>query len=179
MKRLRLLLLLLVVTGINIAQAQQQPFSAADIKKMADDKKFRFKATTAELSAEENRSGGLMSSAPTKANRMTLSAVYSALLTPDSVVSYLPYFGKSSSEGVETNNIVNSTEENPTKFSATAYTYEAKEKKKGNAVITIKPQDSSKIEKYVYYLELDGSARLELTIAHYKTITYIGYFTVL
>lgn len=180
MKHLLLLLFFIIGVRVTYAQDQAKPFSAIEIKKMADDKKFIFKAKQATLNNDsENRNGGLISSVPSKLSHVILNGTYSALLTPDSVVSYLPYFGKPQAERVDTENINVMMDESPAKFSTTAYDYEVQQKKKGNVIITVKPKDTKVIEKYVFEFALDGTAKLELTITGYKTIKYDGSFTAL
>ncbi|MCC8423358.1 DUF4251 domain-containing protein [Mucilaginibacter sp. UR6-11] len=178
MKRFLILLFTIVNIKVTYAQDQPKPVSATDIKKMADDKKFRFNAKMAVLTVSGDRAGASVSSEITQDNHKTLSGPYYALLTPDSVASYLPYFDKSTTEAVGTNSATTLLED-PTKFSTSAYDYSVKEKKDGKVNITIKPKDNSKITKYVFDLAPDGTAKLELTIENYKVITYNGFFTTL
>ncbi|MDB5004793.1 MAG: hypothetical protein JWQ34_3018 [Mucilaginibacter sp.] len=179
MKHLLLLIFTMVSIDITYAQDQPKPFSATDIKKMADEKKFRFNAKTAVLPVDADRAGASVSSEATQDNHKTLSTAYSASMTPDSVSSYLPYFDKSTTKAEGTTNSTTTILEDPSKFSTTAYDYDVKQKKDGKVTITIKPKDGSKVTKYVFDLKPDGTAKLELTIENYKIITYNGFFTTL
>jgi hypothetical protein len=174
----RLLLLILLITGAITARAQDQakPISVQDIKKTADDKKFIFKARRATLKESESRNGNIMSAVPPKLNHNILKEGYYAAMMPDSVVSFLPYYGKTDSEQ-DSEFITISIEENPTKFSSSEYDYAVKQKKNGDVIITVKPKDATVIEKYIFSLAPDGSAKLELTLTGYRTITYDGTFT--
>jgi hypothetical protein len=176
MKNLILLLLIVISSDITYAQDQPKPVSAADIQKMASDKKFKFTAKMATLTPSAERAGASVSSEMTEDNHKTLTGPYYASLTPDSVSSYMPYFDKSTTEAVGTNSATTQLED-PTKFSTTAYSYEVKDKKEGKVNITIKPKDGTKVTKYVFELAPDGTAKLELTIENYKVITYTGFFT--
>jgi hypothetical protein len=178
-KMKRILLVLLTVVSIDIAYAQDQPkpYQAVDIKKMADDKKFKFTAQEATFSPSEGaeRAGASISSQVTKDNHVTLTTTYTVVVTPDSVTSFLPYFDKSNTvaDAVGSSTTI---EEDASKASATAYDYEVKEKKNGSVVVNIKPKNNSKITKYNFDLSPDGKAKLEATIGN-QIITYKGLYT--
>jgi hypothetical protein len=172
------MLLLTVVSIHTYAQDQPRPVSVADIQKIATDKKFKFTAKMATLTPSADRAGASVSSEVTQDNHKTLSGPYYAILTPDSVASYLPYFDKSTTEAVGTNSATTLLDD-PTKFSTTAYDYEVKAKKEGKVSITVKPKDGTKVTKYVFELAPDGTAKLSLTIENYKIVTYDGFFTTL
>lgn len=169
----RILLSLLTIASVHIVCAQT--FSAADVKKMADDKKFRFTAKNATLPIDPSQTKSAISSDRTEDNHKVLNGNYYAALTPDSVVSYLPYFDKTQTQGTD----VNATTvvlENPSKSLATSYDYQVKQKKNGDVNITIKPK-GGKVTKYVFNLQPAGTARLQATIDDYKIITYDGSYT--
>ncbi|WP_345100600.1 DUF4251 domain-containing protein [Mucilaginibacter panaciglaebae] len=175
MKRLLLLLFAIVSINAAYAQDQQKTYSATDIKKMADDEKFRFTAKAATLPEDANQIGASVSSDRTEDNHKTLGGGYYATLTPDSVVSYLPYFDKTKTQGTDANTTT-SVAQDPSKAVATTYDYQVKQKKNGDITITIKPK-GGKITKYVFNLEPNGTARLDATIDDYKIIKYDGFFT--
>ncbi|HEY9532897.1 MAG TPA: DUF4251 domain-containing protein [Mucilaginibacter sp.] len=167
MKRL-LFLLMLSIVSINIAYAQ-------DIKKITDSKKFRFTAKAATLPPDADQIGASVSSDRTENNHKTLTGAYYVSLTPDSVVSYLPYFDKTNTEGVDVNSAT-SVVADGSKSVATTYDYRVKEKKNGKVTVTIKPK-GGKVTKYVFDLEPGGAAKLDATIDDYKIIKYDGSFT--
>lgn len=175
MKRLVLLLFAAVSIRAAYAQDQQKTFSATDIKKMANDKKFKFIPKAATLPTDGDRVGASVSSDRTEDNHKTLSAGYYVTLTPDSVVSYLPYYDKTQTQGVDVNSAT-SVVADPSKAVATTYDYKVKQKKGGKTTINIKPK-GGKITKYVFNLKPDGSAELEATIDDYKIIKYDGSFS--
>jgi len=179
MKRLLLLTLTMISIHTIYAQDQPTPVAAADIKKMATDKKFKFipKVATLDQSADQATAASISSNV-TQDNRFTLTANYYAVLTPDSVASYLPYYDKSNTVAVGSSSST-TLEEDPNRFLATAYDYQVKDKKNGSEVITIKLKDGSKITKYNFDLQPDGKAKLEVTIENYKIVKYEGTFTAL
>lgn len=168
-----LLLILLSVASINYASAQ------TDAKKMADDKKFKFTATAATITAasDPQRAGASISSASNPDNHVTLPAGYTVTVTPDSVASYLPYYDKTSTvaDAVGSSTTI---QEDPTKASSTAYDYEVKDKKNGSVVVNIKPKTASKITKYNFDLSPDGKAKLEATIGN-QVVKYDGTYSAL
>lgn len=167
-----ILLSLLAIVSINIARAQTP---AADLKKMADDKKFKFTAKNATLPVDPNQAGASISSDRTEDNHKTLSGNYYTQLTPDSVVSYLPYFDKTQTQGTDVN-ATTTVLENAGKSVATTYDYQVKQKKNGDVNITIKPK-GGKVTKYIFDLQPGGTAKLQATIDDYKIITYDGSYT--
>ncbi len=172
----RIFFLILAVVSINTAYAQAQ--SATGLKKIADDKKFKFTATTATFSPTVERAGASISSAVTPDNHFTLNAAYYTQLTPDSVVSYLPYYGKSKTVSDGGTGSVTTFEDDPHKNAVATYDYEVKEKKNGSVIINIKPKGSSQISKYNFDLSPNGTGKLEATVGN-MIIKYDGTYTAL
>lgn len=172
----RILLPLLTIVSINIAYAQTQPksYSAADIKKMADDKTFKFTAAVAILPPDASGTSPAVSSDRTEDNNKTLGAGYYINLSPDSVASYLPYYDKTETHGVD-DNARTTVVEDASKAVAKTYDYQSKQKKNGEVNITIKPQ-GGKITKYAVKLLPNGTAEIEATIDDYKIIKYNGTY---
>lgn len=168
----RILLPLLVIASISMARAQT---SATDLKTMADSKKFKFTAKNATLPVDPSNAGASISSDRTEDNHKVLSGNYYAMLTPGSVISYLPYYDKTQTQGTDVN-ATTTVLENASKSIATSYDYQVKQKKNGEVDITIKPK-SGKLTKYVFNFKPDGSAKLEATIDDYKVITYDGSYS--
>jgi len=172
-----LLLLMLTTLSINIACAQDQPksFSANDLKKMADAKMFKFTAKDATLPVDRSGTTPATGSDRTEDNHKTLSAGYYTSITPDSVVSYLPYYDKTETHGTD-ENASTTVVEDPSKSVATTYDYQVKQKKNGTVTINIKPK-GGKVTKYVIQLQPNGTANIDATIDDFKVIKYGGTFT--
>jgi hypothetical protein len=145
---------------------------------MADDKKVRFKANVAIMPTNVDHSSSAVGSEPTVDNRKELTTGYYAVITPDSVASFLPYYDKTTTEGVGVDSR-NVTQDNPTRSLDKEYGYSVKQNKKGHVIATISLSDSSKISKYVFDLAPDGTAKVEATIGGYKIMTYEGTYTAL
>ncbi|MDB5157810.1 MAG: hypothetical protein JWR50_2517 [Mucilaginibacter sp.] len=175
----RILLLIFTAVSIHTAYAQDQskPVSGADIKKVADSKKFKFNAVTATLAVDADHTSGSSGTSGIPDNHYDLTGSYYAALSPDSVASYLPFYDKSKTEAAGENSTTTVLED-PNRSLAATYDYQVKEKKDGKVNITIKPKaDTDKASKYVFELAPDGTAKLELTVNNYKVITYTGTVT--
>jgi hypothetical protein len=161
MKTLRniLILLLVVVAGLNVANAQtsKKDKKAADqaaIKTSVDTKHYTFKANYV---------------LPMRGGGRALNYDYDLRVTKDSVIAYLPYFGRAYFD----------LPYNPTdggiKFTSTKFSYDVKDKKKGGWEITIKPTDAKNIDHLILNISTDGYASLSITSFNRDFITFDGY----
>lgn len=166
-----------MIVSIDVTYAQNQPktISAEDLKKIADGKKFKFTATAATLPTDVSGTSSAITSDRTEDNHKTLGTGFYATLTPDSVVSYLPYYDKTETHGTD-DNAATSVVPDPSKSIATAYDYQVKQKKNGTVTITVKPK-GGKVTKYVFELQPNGAGKVDATIDDYKIIKYDGSYT--
>jgi glutamate dehydrogenase/leucine dehydrogenase len=115
------ILLLILVIGIG-ANAQtkkdKKPTKEAYVKIRMDAKRYTFLANY----VLPQRGGGRQ-----------LTSEYDLRVTPDSVISFLPYFGRAYFD------VPYGGGDGGIKFTSTKFTYEAKEKKKGGWEISIRP----------------------------------------
>jgi hypothetical protein len=141
MKALRnILILLLIAAGLNIANAQatkkdKKPAKEAYVKIRMDAKRYTFLANY----VLPQRGGGRQ-----------LTSEYDLRITPDSVVSFLPYFGRAYFD------VPYGGADGGIKFTSTKFTYEVKEKKKGGWEISIKPVDVKNIDRLLLNVSADG-----------------------
>ena len=161
MKKLRniLILLLIAVAGLNIANAQttkkdKKTTKEAYVKTRVDAKRYTFLATY----VLPQRGGGRQ-----------LTSDYDLRITPDSVVSFLPYFGRAYFD------VPYGGGDGGMKFTSTKFTYEVKEKKKGGWEISIKPADVKNIDRLLLNISSDGYASLSVNSVNRDFITFDGY----
>ncbi|WP_214071080.1 DUF4251 domain-containing protein [Mucilaginibacter sp. dw_454] len=168
-----LLLLLFVIAGINVTYAQT--LSAADVKKIADDKKFKFIAKEANLPPDISGTTSAVTSDKTEDLHKVLADGFTVSVKPDSVTSYLPYYDKTETV---TDQATSSqvTLDAPTKSTSAGYDYSTKQKKNGDVTVKITPK-TGKLTSYVFVLSTNGTAKLEGTIDNYKVIKYAGTFS--
>lgn len=93
---------------------------------------------------------------------------YEVKVTPDSVIAFLPYFGRSFTAPINQN-------EGGVKFTSTNFEYKSKKGKKRGWNILIEPKDAK--ENYRLALDIgdEGYATLSLNSNAKQSITYQGY----
>lgn len=101
----------------------------------------------------------------------TLSSRYDITVTPDSLISYLPYVGKLYSP--------NTDNESPLIFTTTDFTYSAEPSKKESTEVTIeaKPKKSSSTYKIYITVFPNGSGFLQILSSDKTSISFSGYVT--
>src|SRR5688572_1006534 len=133
-----------------------QDLDAAVVQKAVETKNFVFKAESA---------------SPQRGGFRQLTPEYELLVRPDTVVSFLPYFGRSYSAPV-----------NPSdagiKFTSMKYEYSVKNKKKNRWDITIKPGDVSDISDLNLTVFDNGRASLRVNSNNREAISFDGYIKV-
>jgi hypothetical protein len=151
------ILLLILVIGIG-ANAQtkkdKKPTKEAYVKIRMDAKRYTFLANY----VLPQRGGGRQ-----------LTSEYDLRVTPDSVISFLPYFGRAYFD------VPYGGGDGGIKFTSTKFTYEAKEKKKGGWEISIRPSDVKNIDRLLLNISADGYASLSVNSTNRDFITFDGY----
>ena len=95
---------------------------------------------------------------------------YDVIITKDTVISWLPYFGRAYSAPINPS-------EGGIKFTSTRFDYtEAKKDKKGWS-ITIKPKDISDVNTLFLTVFINGTASLQVSNTNRQSISYRGYIT--
>ena len=152
--------ILIGIVAILFAQysfAQEKPAQKTDAKKlvyknMADSQHFIFSAQSAN---------------PLRGGYRMLTSPYDVTVTKDSLISYLPYFGRAYS-----------TSYNPSEptlnFTSTSFSYSIKPYKKNGWEITVKPKDQMDIQKFLFIIYDNGSASLNVTFNSRDPITFNG-----
>ncbi|MBS7563368.1 DUF4251 domain-containing protein [Mucilaginibacter sp. Bleaf8] len=147
---------------------------AADIKKLLEAKRFVFQAQYANPlgGGVTSLNGRLINITPNiggSSGHVYLNYNYAVKVRPDSVIAYLPYFGRTTFDPP-----INSSE-GGVKFTSTKFGYDVKQGKKGNTIITITPQDAGYFRKMVFTVSSEGSTSLQMTITNRNAISYDGY----
>ena len=161
MKTLRniFILALIVSAGLSAVNAQtakqdKKAAKLAAIKNSIDTKHYTFIANYV---------------LPQRGGARQLTSEYDLRVTPDSVISFLPYFGEAYFD----------VPYNPTdggiKFTSTKFEYKMVEKKKGGWEITIIPSDVKNLSRLLLSISSDGYASLSVNSANRDFITFDGY----
>ena len=145
----RLLCLIIILSSSVTLPAQEK--DAAEIQKMIDSKNFVFKA---------------QSTTPQSGRTRQLTYGYDFVARGDTIICFLPYYGRSYSAPVDTDGGI--------KFTSTDFSYEAKKLKK-SWVITIKPKDADDVRELYFTAFANGNASLQVTSNNRSNISFNGY----
>lgn len=152
----RMILSILSLFIVLASSIQAQDIDPATVQKAVETKNYVFKAESA---------------TPQRGGFRTLTPEYELLVKPDTVVSYLPYYGRSYSAPI-----------NPSdagiKFTSMNYEYSIKKKKKNRWDITIKPTDVSDIRDLNLTVFDNGRASLRVNSNTREAISFDGYLKV-
>ncbi|SFH30038.1 DUF4251 domain-containing protein [Pedobacter insulae] len=93
---------------------------------------------------------------------------YDVRITPDSLVAYLPYYGRAFSAPMDRN-------ESGFKFTSTKFSYQNVTRKKGGWQITINPKDTKENIRMNFSVSQNGYASLVVSSNNKQSINYNGY----
>ena len=152
-------------------QASAQTDKETTIK-LVENKNLVFNATQAYPmnSADINKVLSQMPGANSGGMISLSGSRYELTIAKDTVVAYLPYFGRAFTPSMNPN-------ESGIKFTSTKYSYATEKKKKGNWVITIKPEDNRDIQTLTLNVTQSGYASLVVTSNNKQSITFNGYLS--
>jgi hypothetical protein len=138
---------------VSSTSAHAQDLDKAQVQNYVHAKEFVFKAQTV---------------IPMSGGSRQLTTEYDIKFLGDSIVSYLPYFGRSytATYGSEGGGI---------DFTSTKFDYKAKARKKGGWDVTIKPQDVKEIQEMNFTISDNGSTNLRVTSTNRQPISFYGY----
>jgi hypothetical protein len=131
--------------------ANAQDLDAATVRTMVDSGKFVFVAQTMVPSGGASR---------------PLDNSYDVKVSRNSVVTYLPYFGRAYT-GIMPN-------ETGVNFTSASFDYKSKFRKK-KWEINIRPKDTRNVKELQFTVFDNGTATLTLVPANKQSITYYGY----
>ena len=153
-------MILLLIVGLGSgagAQTTRKDKKAAKetaIKKSVDEKSYTFMANQA---------------TPLGGGPVILSGIYDLRIKRDSVISFLPYFGRAYFD------VGYNSADGGMKFTSTKFDYKSVENTKGGWEITIKPADVKNIISLVLRVSKDGYASLYISCVNRDAINYDGY----
>jgi len=148
MKKLSIFFLLLIPL-LGLAQDKQEPVTVAQ---MLADHNYIFRAETA---------------LPQQGRMQQLTPEFDLTITPDTIISYLPYFGRAFVAPV-----------NPTeggiKFTSVDFNYRDAKKKKKRWEITIEPRDAGSVQQLFLTVFDNGTASLRVNDRNRQSISFNG-----
>jgi len=148
--------MLIALSSYSLRAQNKKQLKAAEIKSLVDSKNFTFMAQYAD---------------PLGGGHRYLTSDYDVVIKPDSVNSYLPYFGR-----VTFDPPIYPTQDG-IMFKSTKFGYQTTVKKNGMYLITITPTDAKYIQKLYLTVSPNGYASLQVTITNRDAISYDGFVT--
>ena len=150
----RIILTRLAIVFLVVKSIKAQELDSAVVVKAIETKNYVFKAQTA---------------SPQRGGFRQLTSEYDFVVRPDTLVSYLPYYGRSFSAPVNTTDA-------GLQFTSMNFEYSVKKNKKKNRWdITIKPKDVSRIRDLNLTVFDNGRASLRVNSNDREAITFDGY----
>ncbi|HYF30924.1 MAG TPA: DUF4251 domain-containing protein [Chitinophagaceae bacterium] len=125
----------------------------ADFKNMIDSKRFVFVA---------------QSVTPLGGRFQQLTTEYDLKVRPDSVIAYLPYFGRAFSAPIDPN-------KGGIQFTSTDFEYTQAARRKGGWDILIKPNDTDNARQLTLTVTEGGNATLQVVSNNRQSISFNGY----
>lgn len=104
---------------------------------------------------------------PPGGRTIQLTTNYDLRIAGDSLISFLPYFGRAYSAPVGSN-------EAGFQFTSTSNDYQVDQRKKGGWLISIRPKDHSDVQQMFLTVSQSGSASLQVTSLNRQPISYNG-----
>jgi len=157
MEKLKAIIILsvkgLVILFFLSAKAHGQDLNKQQVQNAVQAKAFVFKAQTV---------------MPMSGGSRQLTTEYDVKFLGDSLVSYLPYFGRAY-------NASYGTQDGGINFTSTKFEYKAKAGKKGAWDIAVKPKDAKEVQEMNFTISDNGSASLRVTRTNRQPISFYGY----
>lgn len=140
----------LLITGIASAQEDEK---ALTIQQAVETKNFVFKAETV---------------TPQRGRMRQLTPEYDLTIRPDTVISFLPYFGRAFTAPI-------GTSDGGIKFTSTSFDFSTAKKKKSRWEIVITPKDVTDAARLYLTVFENGRAALRVVSNNRDGISYNGY----
>lgn len=149
-----LIFLLFCIAAAACSQPKESQTGSADqgIGRMIKDQEYTFIARTV---------------LPTGGRIVQLTSNYDLRVSKDSVISFLPYFGRAYTAPIGGTNA-------GIQFTSTDFNYKVSERKKGGWQILIRPKDVQDIQQVNLTVSEGGSASLQVTSNNRQPISYNG-----
>lgn len=105
---------------------------------------------------------------PLRGRSRILNSRYDVRVNNDSLVSYLPYFGRAYSAPIDPTNV-------GTQFTSTKFTWQVKADKNNRWQVSLTPKDAPSIQELSFTIFDNGRASLSISSTSKDQISYEGY----
>ena len=132
---------------------QTAKLNSADVENMVSNKNFIFVAERVN---------------PLRGMTRNLTSEYDVMIFKDSLVSYLPYFGRAYQAPINPN-------EGGIQFTSTDFSYATNSTKNKSWMVSVKPRDNRDIQELSFNIFDNGTATLNVTSLNIDPISFTGY----
>lgn len=148
-----LLVALMGISGGAFAQrTSKKSAKIAQVREWVSSDRYVFKARSAQSMSGYTRQ---------------LTSEYTLAVTPDTIVAYLPYFGRAYSAPIDPS-------KGGIKFTSTRFDYQVDSLKRGGWSVKIRPSDTRDIQQMNLRISSEGYATLNVTAQQRQPITFSG-----
>lgn len=105
---------------------------------------------------------------PLRGQFRSLTSSYDITISKDTMVSYLPYFGRAYSAPIDPSKAA-------LNFTSTSFSYSVTAHKKNGWNVVVKPKDNTDIQQLLFTIFDNGSASLNVTSTSRDPISFNGY----
>ena len=140
------------VNAQDVARNEKKVRHNAGIKHLIESQRYVFEARSV---------------SPTGGQTRQLTSYYDLIIKGDSLLSFLPYFGRAYVAPI-------STTDGGIRFTSTTYDYEVSARRKGGWHIKIIPKDVSTVQQMNLSISASGQASLNVTSNNRQPISFMG-----
>jgi hypothetical protein len=144
--------------------SQKTAVNTTPVSQLVDKQQYTFVAREVFPMEDSRYNPRLM--LPGGSNLYHLTSRYDLRVTPDSVIAYLPFFGRAYTAPLDPS-------EGGIKFTSTKFSYK-KSMRKNNFEIEITPQDNTEVRSLFLTISQSGSASLRITNLNKTPIAFNG-----
>jgi hypothetical protein len=154
MRNIKIFLLLLFIQAASLNVIHAQDKNPGDVQKIIEAKNYIFRAETVN---------------PQIGGSRVLTSDYDLTITPDTIIAYLPYFGRAYTAPINPS-------EGGIKFTSTSFAYSATKRSK-SWEITIRPKDADDVQQLFLDIYDNGNANLRVSSMNRQSISFTGHIT--
>lgn len=144
--------LALITVVLSQCTSSQHVFKNGEVEAMVNAHEFKFVAESA---------------IPLRQKVRNFTSNYDVTVKNDSLVSYLPYFGRAHRAPMDPTDI-------GIQFTSTNFSYQVQTEKSNNWKVTIKPNDQAGIQEFNFDIFANGNATLHVTSTSRDPISFRG-----
>ncbi|HRO69475.1 MAG TPA: DUF4251 domain-containing protein [Chitinophagaceae bacterium] len=145
------IIILMSLLPVSVVLSQED--AALNVQEILETKNFIFKAETV---------------SPARGRTRQLTTEYDVVVKPDTVICYLPYFGRAYTAPIDPS-------DGGIKFTSAEFNYILEKRKKQRWDLTITPKDARDVQALYFTIFENGRASLRVNSTNRQGISFNGY----